>query len=566
MDRNPVYLDKLQVERQRGITVKAQAATMLYTYKGEEYMLNLIDTPGHVDFNYEVSRSLRACEGAILLVDAIKGIQAQTMANFWLAYEADLQIVSAVNKVDMKNALPGLVTQQITTSFGIPSDDILHISAKTGLRVFDLLERTIEKIPPPKVGTREEPLRAFLFDSWYGNDWSGVVCLIKVRSGVIKHGDTIRTYQGEKEYTVTDVGIMYPEQESTGILYPGQVGYFTCNMKSTGEAMVGDTVYSTRETRDQVTPFEGFKKSTPMVFGGLYPADEGDFNNLAESIEKLALTDRAVTIQKDTNDILGLGFRCGFLGMLHMEVFSQRLRQEHGTSVISTAPQVTFKVQIERTKEWMLVSTPSDWPEGERLIASEEPRILATIVTPKEHMGAVLKLVTEKRGEQHSLKFIDETRVVMKYYIPLVEMLQQFFDKLKSTTSGYASLDYEDGGYAPSDLVKVTIMLNGKPVPPLSLITHRSRAYEQGKTLAQKLKGTIRRQLFEVAIQAAIGSKVIARETIKAYRKDVTAKCYGGDITRKRKLLERQKEGKKEMKSVGNIKLSQEAFMTVLNL
>eukprot|EP01126_Amoeba_proteus_P052031 TRINITY_DN6256_c0_g1_i22.p1 TRINITY_DN6256_c0_g1~~TRINITY_DN6256_c0_g1_i22.p1 ORF type:complete len:537 (-),score=120.40 TRINITY_DN6256_c0_g1_i22:250-1860(-) len=536
---------------------------MIYVYEGDEYLLNLIDTPGHVDFNYEVSRSLRACEGAILLVDAVKGVQAQTVANFWLAYEANLHIISAINKVDIKTAMVGLVSQQIFESFSI--SNITRISAKTGLGISTLLDRVIEEIPPP-VGVMEAPFRSLLFDSWYGNEWSGVVSLVKVVDGCVHIGDEIQTYEGEKTYRVNDVGIMYPEQASTSVLYTGQVGYITCGMKQTSEALVGDTLFSSCVPKSAITPFPGFKEPKPMVFGGIYPSDDGEFQRLSEAIQKLALTDRAVTLQKDTNDILGLGYKCGFLGMLHMEVFSQRLRQEFGASVITTAPMVTYRVKIAGNEGYTFVTNPSEWPSGDKLLLSEEPILNATIVCPKEYMGPILKLCTEKRGIQQSMKFIDETRVVMKYILPLAELLQKFYDKLKSLSSGYATLDYEEAGYVQSDLVKVTILLNGEPVHPLSIICHKSKAQDQGRALSVKLKETISRQLFEIAIQASVGGKIIARENIKPYRKDVTAKCYGGDITRKRKLLERQKEGKKHMKSVGNVQLSQEAFLSVLNI
>lgn len=564
---NPVYLDKLLVEKQRGITVKAQAATMVYEHKGKRYMLNLIDTPGHVDFSYEVSRSLTACEGVVLLVDAISGVQAQTMANFWLAYEANLHILAAINKIDMKNAQTKNVLKQIEDTFGLKKESTLLISAKEGIGINELFTSLIEDIPPPQDNSAK-PFRGLLFDSWYGNDWTGVICLVKVVDGQIKQGDSIMAYRlnelhgFQKEYVVTDVGVMFPEEQSTKTLFTGQVGYVTCGMKSITEALIGDTLFHTSSQRD-IVPFPGFKESKPMVFGGIYPADEADFSRLSESLDKLCLQDRSVTVVKETNEVLGLGYRCGFLGMLHMDVFQQRLKQEYGTSVITTAPSVTYKVRVANTDEVLVISNPSEWPE---IVAGvEEPMILATVVCPKEFMGAVIKLFNEKRGLQNEVSFIDETRVLVKFQIPLAELLSGFYDRLKSLTSGFATFDYEDYGYAKADLVKVTILINSEPVGPLSQICHRIKAMEVGKNLVEKLRGTISRQQFEVAIQAAIGKKVISRETIKAFRKDVTAKCYGGDVSRRRKLLERQKEGKKNLRCVGRVEIPQEAFTSLLS-
>eukprot|EP01124_Arcella_intermedia_P022768 TRINITY_DN3469_c0_g1_i1.p1 TRINITY_DN3469_c0_g1~~TRINITY_DN3469_c0_g1_i1.p1 ORF type:complete len:622 (-),score=123.11 TRINITY_DN3469_c0_g1_i1:2-1867(-) len=510
---NPTYLDKLAVEQERGITVKAQTASMFYQYKDKTYLLNLIDTPGHVDFSYEVSRSLKACEGAVLLVDASRGIQAQTMANFWLAFEADLQIVPCVNKIDMKNAQTTLVMKQMVDVFGVDKDAILQISAKNGIGIHTLLNSIIEQIRPPSNSNPDGLFKGLLFDSWYGNEWSGVICLVKVVEGSIKIGDEIRSAYSKKFYAVSDVGIMYPEMKSSGALYPGQVGYICCGMKSTQEALVGDTLCASKY--QDLVPFPGFKIPKAMVFGGIYPANESDFTALDEAIHKLKLTDPSVVIQKDSNDVLGLGFRCGFLGLLHMDVFSQRLRQEYGTSVITTAPTVTFRVKVSGD-DFVDVSSPSEWPEAGNIVATEEPVLNATIVTPKQYMGDIVKLVQDKRGSGQDVTFLDEERVVIKFVIPLAEVITEFYDKLKTVSSGYATFDYEIGGFQAAPMVKITILLNGDPVGPLSLITHRDKAYEQGRDLVARLKQVLKKQQFELAIQAAIGKKVIARETCVA--------------------------------------------------
>jgi GTP-binding protein LepA len=557
--RNEQFLDKLQVERERGITVKAQTASMFYTYKGITYLLNLIDTPGHVDFSYEVSRSLYACEGALLLVDAAQGVQAQTVANFYLAFDQDLTIIPVLNKVDMANADPDRVGNELETLFDFQKSEIVLASGKTGIGIHEILKAIIEKIPAPKAHVNE-PLRALLFDSWY-DDYRGVVCLITLHGGTIKKGDKITLAQQRNEYEVLDVGLMYPSETSMDALYAGQVGYLITGMKNLQEARVGDTIYHSRKP---VTPFPGFKAAKPMVFAGIYPIDSTEYELLREAIEKLTLTDASITIEKKTSAALGLGFRCGFLGLLHMDVFKQRLEQEHHIDVIATAPSVLYKIRLAHTGELVSIENPSDFPEPTRIEEILEPMINATIILPKTYLGNIIKLCEEKRGIQKDLSYLTEDRIILKYKLPLNEVATDFYDKLKSLSAGYASFDYEESGYEPADLVKMDILLNGKPVDALAVIVHRDKAYYIGKTLVEKLKSVIHRQLFEVAIQAAIGAKIIARESISAMRKNVTAKCYGGDITRKRKLLEKQKEGKKRMKQIGNVEVPQEAFLTIL--
>jgi len=552
------FLDKLQVERERGITVKAQTASLFYTYKGETYLLNLIDTPGHVDFSYEVSRSLYACQGAILLVDAAQGVQAQTMANFYLAFGQDLKIIPVINKIDMANANPDRVARQMEKAFDIAKKDIILTSAKTGEGLDKLLPAIIENLNPPK-GVSDKFLKALLFDSWF-DEYRGVVCLIEIIDGQIKKGDKISSAHTGRNYEVLDLGIMYPELTPMAALYTGQVGYLIAGMKTVKEARVGDTIYMTKQP---VTLLPGFKPAKPMVYAGIYPTDPSDYEDLLGDIEKLTLNDASVHVEKESSDALGLGFRCGFLGMLHMDVFKQRLEQEYNISILTTAPTVPYKIRLTNDKE-IIVDNPAKFPEVTKITGIYEPVVEATIITPKEYLGNLLHLCEERRGIQKDLTYLDEGRTLLKYQLPLNEIITDFYDNLKSSSAGYASFDYEDAGYEPSDLVKMNILLNGKPVDALSVIVHKDKAYSLGRELANKLRKVIPRQLFEIAIQAAIGSKIIARETVSALRKNVTAKCYGGDITRKRKLLEKQKEGKKKMKQVGNIQLPQEAFLTVL--
>jgi translation factor GUF1, mitochondrial len=557
-NKNEQFLDKLQVEKERGITVKAQTASLFYEYEGEIYLLNLIDTPGHVDFSYEVSRSLYACQGALLLVDAAQGVQAQTMANFYLAFEQDLQIIPVMNKIDMTNALPEMVEKELKIAFDFNKEEILRISAKTGLGVTELFPEIIKRIDSP-VGDETQPLKALLFDSWY-DEYRGVICLVEIVDGAIKKGDKITSAHSGLEYEVLDVGLMYPEPVLTNALYTGQVGFLITGMKTVREARVGDTFYHTKKP---VKALPGFKPAKSMVFAGIYPVDTSDYEELRDKIEKLTLNDPSVNVEKESSAALGLGFRCGFLGLLHMDVFKQRLEQEYSLSIIATSPTVLYKVILTNGQE-LKIEKPSDFPDKVKIDSVFEPVIDATIITPKEYLGPILKLSQERRGDQKDMTYLDENRIVLKYKMPLNEVIIDFYDKLKSYSSGYASFDYEIVGFDLADLVKMNVLLNGKSVDALSVIVHKEKAYQLGRILVQKLRKVIPRQMFEVAIQAAIGAKIIARESVSALRKNVTAKCYGGDITRKRKLLEKQKEGKKKMKQVGNVELPQEAFLTIL--
>jgi translation factor GUF1, mitochondrial len=556
--KNAQMLDKLQVERERGITVKAQTASLFYEYNGQIYLLNLIDTPGHVDFSYEVSRSLYACQGAVLLVDAAQGVQAQTMANFFLAFEQNLEIIPAINKIDMANADPERIAGEMLKAFDIHKQDLLHISAKTGLNVEDVLKAVIERVKPP-VGDENKPFKALLFDSWF-DEYRGVICLIEVIDGTITKGDKIISAHTGHDYEVLDIGLMYPEPLQKGALYTGQVGFLIAGMKTVKEARVGDTLC---HLGNAVEPLPGFKPAKSMVFAGIYPVDTSEFELIRDAIEKLTLNDPSVHVEKESSVALGLGFRCGFLGLLHMDVFKQRLEQEYNASIITTSPTVLYKVLLTNGEE-MMIENPADFPEQVKIEEVYEPIVTATIITPKIYLGGLIKLCEDRRGEQLEMTFLDEDRLVLRYKLPLNEIITDFYDKLKSLSAGYASFDYELAGYIASDLVKMNILLNGKPVDALSVIVHEDKAYQIGRRLTKKLREVIHRQMFEVAIQAAIGAKIIARESVSAMRKDVTAKCYGGDISRKRKLLEKQKEGKKKMKQVGNVELPQEAFLTVL--
>lgn len=556
--KNEQFLDKLQVERERGITVKAQTASMFYELDGVTYLLNLIDTPGHVDFNYEVSRSLYACQGALLLVDATQGVEAQTMANFYLAFEQDLTVIPVINKIDMAAAQPERIAEQMHTLFEFPEDEILKTSAKTGIGIKETLEAVIKRIPSP-VGTTEKPLKALLFDSWF-DDYRGVICLIAIQDGVIKKGESVALAQSGKSYEVLEIGLMYPDQQSTGALYAGQVGYVITGMKTVKEARVGDTMYHTKK---EVTPFPGFKPAKPMVFAGIFPVENSDFPLLADAIEKLTLNDASVHVEKKSSPALGVGYLCGFLGLLHMDVFKQRLEQEYDLNVIATAPSVRFKVLFTNGEE-KDIESPSDFPEANYIEEVKEPMINATIIVPQKYLGAIIGLCEDKRGKQLELNHVGPERIILRYKLPLNEVATDFYDQLKSLSSGYASFDYEIAGYEKSNLIKMDILLNGKAVDALSVIVHRDKAYYLGRELTEKLRKVIPRQQFEVAIQAAIGAKIIARESVPPVRKDVIAKCYGGDITRKRKLLEKQKKGKKKMKQVGSVEVPQEAFLTIL--
>ncbi|KAK7374298.1 hypothetical protein VNO80_07726 [Phaseolus coccineus] len=567
----PQYLDKLQVERERGITVKAQTATMFYKHSvngddcsdGKEspnFLLNLIDTPGHVDFSYEVSRSLAACQGVLLVVDAAQGVQAQTVANFYLAFESNLTIVPVINKIDQPTADPDRVKAQLKSMFDLDPNDALLTSAKTGEGLEQILPAVIERIPAPS-GRSESPLRMLLLDSYY-DEYKGVICHVAVVDGVLNKGDKISSSATGQSYEALDIGIMHPELTPTGILLTGQVGYVVSGMRSTKEARVGDTIYRTRTV---VKPLPGFKPAKHMVFSGLYPADGSDFEALNHAIERLTCNDASVSITKETSTALGLGFRCGFLGLLHMDVFHQRLEQEYGAHVISTVPTVPYIFEFSDGSK-LEVQNPASLPSNpkQKVTACWEPTVMATIIIPSEYVGPVITLVSERRGQQLEYSFIDSQRVFMKYRLPLREIVVDFYNELKSITSGYASFDYEDSDYQQADLVKLDILLNAQPVDAMATIVHNTKAYRVGRELTEKLKAVIDRQMFEITIQAAIGSKIIARETISAMRKNVLAKCYGGDVTRKRKLLEKQKEGKKRMKRVGSVDIPQEAFHQLL--
>ncbi|KAH9492371.1 Translation factor guf1 mitochondrial [Bulinus truncatus] len=563
---NEQFLDKLPVERERGITVKAQTASLIYKYKDKEYLLNLIDTPGHVDFHYEVSRSLAACQGVILLVDANQGVQAQTVANFYLAFEAELTIIPVLNKIDLKNAQIDVVSDQIYNLFDLDKKDILKISAKQGSGVEEVLKAVIERIPCPRFD-KSKPLKAFLFDSWYDR-YKGVVSLFALCGGFMKQGDRVQCYSSKKTYEVTEIGIMYPDQVSTGYLYAGQVGYVMMNMKNTDEAKIGDTFY--REN-NPVEPMPGFKEAIPMVFAGMFPMEQSEFPELRSAIEKLTLNDRSVQIRVDHSPVLGQGYRLGFLGLLHMDVFNQRLEQEFDTAVIVTAPNIAFKVKIRGEKnikhygsDELLVLNPCLMPSPDVITEYQEPMVNGTIITPAEYIDTITELCLNHRGRLKDQSYIDNARVMFKVLFPLSEILVDFFNELKSLSSGYASFDYEDAGFETTDLVKVDFALNGREVEELTMICHVSRARETARKVCLKLKDTIPRQQFVISVQGKINQKVIAREDIKAYRKDVTAKCYGGDITRKMKLLKNQAEGKKKLRLIGNVEIPKDAFIKIL--
>lgn len=557
--QNEQFLDKLQVEKERGITVKAQTASMFHTYKGETYLLNLIDTPGHVDFSYEVSRSLYACQGALLLVDAAQGVQAQTMANFYLAFEQDLTIIPVINKIDLPNANIPKVLNEIYKLFDFNENDAVLCSAKTGVGITNILDAIVERMPAPQ-SNLDLPLKALLFDSWY-DEYRGVVCLVALKDGVLKKGDQIFLHQSNCRHEILELGLMYPEQKPMDALYAGQVGYIITGMKTIKEARVGDTI---SHPKTNIIAFPGFKPAKSMVFAGIFPVDTSEFELLADAIEKLTLNDASVHVEKKTSAALGLGYRCGFLGLLHMDVFKQRLEQEYELDIIATAPSVMYQIELKHGAGKISIENPSDFPDPSRIETILEPMLSGTIIVPKQYLGNVLSLCQEKRGIQKDMSYLDEDRVVLNYLLPLNEVATDFYDTLKSISSGYASFDYEPAGYEPSDLVKMDILLNGDPVDALAVIVHRSKAERIGRDLCEKLSKVIPRQMFEVIIQAGIGAKILARERVAALRKNVTAKCYGGDITRKRKLLEKQKEGKKRMKQVGSVSVPSEAFLTIL--
>ena len=555
-------LDSMDLERERGITIKAQTVRLDYRGEdGEMYELNLIDTPGHVDFNYEVSRSLAACEGALLVVDAAQGVEAQTLANVYLALEHDLEIVPVINKIDLPSAEPDRVKAEIEDTIGLDTSAAVLTSAKTGIGIKEVLDAVVAYIPPPE-GSADVPLRALIFDSYF-DPYKGVIANVRVKEGTIKKGMKLKLMATGKTFDVTDVGCFRPQPVDTGALGTGEVGFIAGALKDVRDVRVGDTVTTAEHPAKEALP--GYRGVTPMVFCGLYPEDSKDYDNLREALEKLQLNDAALVFEPETSIALGFGFRCGFLGLLHMDVIQERLEREYNLGLIMTAPSVVYHVY--RTDGNMVeVSNPADLPPQTEIDRIEEPCVKATVIVPKDYVGAVMEISQEKRGVFQTMDYLDATRVMVVYHIPLNEILYDYFDRLKSATRGYASLDYELIDYQTSNLVKLDILLNGDPVDALSTIVHRDRAVTRGRQLAVKLKGIIPQQMFEIPIQAAIGSKIIARENVRARRKDVLAKCYGGDITRKRKLLEKQKEGKKRMKAVGSVELPQEAFMAVLKI
>ena len=556
-------LDNMDLERERGITIKARAVKLDYTApNGEEYVLNLIDTPGHVDFNYEVSRSLNACEGALLVVDSTQGIEAQTLANAYLAVDANLEIVPVINKIDLPSADIQRCRDEIEDIIGIEAQECPAVSAKTGLNIDDVLKAIVDLIPAPN-GEEDAPLKALLFDSYY-DSYLGVVVYVKIIDGSMKIGDKIKMMSAGQVYEVVDIGTMEPfGLKSTGELKAGEVGYFTASIKSVGDTRIGDTITHLDNPTSEALP--GFKAAQPMVYAGIYPADGSRYGDLRDALEKLKLNDAALTFEPETSIALGFGFRCGFLGLLHMEIIEERLEREFNLDLITTAPSVIYKV-TKRNGEEVLVDNPSNYPTPDEIDAAYEPLVKASIITPTEYVGGLMDLCQDRRGIFIDMKYIDTTRVELHYKLPLNEIIYDFFDALKSRSRGYASLDYELDEYNKSDLVKLDFLLNGDQVDALSFIVHEEKAYGRARRIAEKLKENIPRQLFEVPIQAAIGSKIIARETVKAMRKDVLAKCYGGDITRKKKLLEKQKEGKKKMRQLGSVQVSPEAFMAVLKL
>ncbi|REJ33728.1 MAG: elongation factor 4 [Bacillota bacterium] len=555
-------LDSLELERERGITIKLQAVRLTYRARdGQEYILNLIDTPGHVDFSYEVSRSLAACEGALLVVDATQGVEAQTLANTYLALEHDLEIIPVVNKIDLPNADPDRVLAEIEETIGLDPATAILASAKTGAGVDDILEAIVERIPPPK-GDPEAPLRALIFDSHF-DPYRGVVAYVRVVDGQLSPGQSIRMMSSGKTYEVTELGVFLPQMAPVDRLGPGEVGCVLAGIKNVGDTRIGDTI--THAARPAAEPLPGYRPIKPLVFCGLYPVDGEDFPALRDALEKLQLNDAALQFEADTSGALGFGFRCGFLGLLHMEIVQERLEREFGLNLITTAPSVEYRVVLTngQVKE---VHNPAHFPAPQSIERVEEPYVRATIVTPSEFIGPLMELCQDRRGIFINMEYLTPERAQLVYEMPLNEILMDFYDRLKTRSRGYASLDYEPIGYREGKLVKMDILLAGEPVDALSAIVHQDKAYARGRQLAEKLKEVIPRQLFEVPIQAAIGSKIIARETVKALRKDVLAKCYGGDVTRKRKLLEKQKEGKKRMKQLGRVEVPQEAFMAVLRI
>ena len=556
-------LDSMELERERGITIKSKAVRMPYTAKdGTEYELNLIDTPGHVDFTYEVSRALAACEGAVLVVDASQGIEAQTLANVYMALDHDLEIRPVINKIDLAAADPARVKEEVENVIRLPAADAPEISAKMGINIPAVLEDVVKNVPAPN-GDPSAPLKALIFDSYYDN-YRGAISSVRVKAGSVKVGDRIRMMAGKCEFDVTEVGaylpLGYSPRES---LNAGEVGYIAASIKDIADIHVGDTI--TLATNPAAEPLPGYKPVLPMVYCGIYPADGADYESLRDALEKLRLNDAALSFEPETSVALGYGFRCGFLGLLHMEIIQQRLEREFDLDLVTTAPSVVYKV-VKTDGETVLIDNPTNLPPVQEIDWMEEPMVDAQVITPQDYVGAIMELCQDKRGTFRDMKYIEGGRVLLKYDLPLNEVIYDFFDQLKSRTRGYASFDYELKGYERSDLVKLDMLLNGEQCDALSIIVHRDRAYPRGRSIAEKLKDAIPRQLFEIPIQAAIGGKVIARETVKALRKDVLAKCYGGDISRKKKLLEKQKEGKKRMRQVGSVSVPSEAFMAVLKM
>lgn len=562
-DMEEQLLDNMDIERERGITIKARAVRLKYTAKnGEDYIFNLIDTPGHVDFNYEVSRSLAACEGAILVVDASQGIEAQTLANTYLAIEHDLEVVPVVNKIDLPSADPERVCAEVENVIGIPAMDAPKISAKLGTNIEEVLEKIVTDIPAPE-GDPEKPLKALIFDSYY-DSYKGVIIYIRVKEGRVRVGDNIRLMATGSVFTVVEAGFMDASSLiNNGSLEAGEVGYIAASIKSIGDTRVGDTVTNDADPCD--APLPGYRKVNPMVFSGIYPADGAKYGDLRDALEKLQLNDASLSFEPETSVALGFGFRCGFLGLLHMEIIQERLEREYNLDLITTAPSVIYKVTLTNG-EVQFIDNPTNYPDPALIQTAEEPMVKADILSPSEFVGNIMELCQDRRGIFKDMQYLDDTRVNLHYELPLNEIVYDFFDVLKSRTKGYASFDYEMLGYSQSKLVKLDILLNGDIVDALSFIVHTDKAYGRARKIAEKLKENIPRQLFEVPIQAAIGGKIIARETVKAMRKDVLAKCYGGDITRKKKLLEKQKEGKKRMRQLGTVEVPQEAFMSVLKL
>ena len=560
-DMEDQLLDSMDIERERGITIKLTPATMKYTHNGEEYTLNLIDTPGHVDFSYEVSRSLAACEGALLVVDASQGVQAQTLANVYLALDANLEIIPVINKVDLPSADVAGTKKEIEDIIGIPCDEACEISAKTGYNIESVLEAVVKHIPAPK-GDTNAKLKSLVFDSYY-DSYKGAVSMVRIFDGSVKVGDEILFMQTGKSFVVTEVGVYKPQAVACESLQAGDVGYIAASIKNVSDTKVGDTI--TLKNNPLEKPLEGYKQATSVVFCGIFPLDGDKYQELTDALEKLQLNDASLHFTKETSLALGHGYRCGFLGLLHMEIITERLEREFGLDIITTAPSVEYKVYDNKGKEYD-VTNPSEMPPMQSITRMEEPIVKMEIITPKDYLGGIMDLCSDRRGIFHDMQYIDANRTKLIYTMPLNEIVYDFFDKIKSISKGYASMDYELAGYQPGELVKLDILLNGDVCDALSLIVHKDKAYARGRALCERLKTVIPRHLFEIPIQAVIGGKVVARETISAMRKDVLAKCYGGDVTRKRKLLEKQKEGKKRMRRLGSVELPSEAFVSILKL